>query len=246
MHNVIESLIDLVEPIDGLRTLPGNSRRGDVSAIAESLREFGQHVPIVVQDSTNTVLKGNNTLEAAKLLGWNMIAVARVEDGDDKAVARALIDNRTSELGSFDEHLRSEQIVAASTYAPEVFEAAGWDRYELAEIEVDSERSSGSGAGGFEPPELVKLVGSEGSSTVEMPEGADVAAVVTQGAGVAGIQSEAKTKAVMQYTVVFDSPEQHARWFKFLRWLRTDPGFDGDTIAERVMNFIDAHADFDS
>jgi hypothetical protein len=54
----------------------------------------------------------------------------------------------------------------------------------------------------------------------------------------------AGTKAVVQYMLVFDEADQQRRWYDFLRWLRTDSGTKGDTIAERILHFIDDHADF--
>ena len=40
------------------------------------------------------------------------------------------------------------------------------------------------------------------------------------------------------------SPDQQRKWYDFIRWLKTDPGTDGDTTAERVLNFVDAHANY--
>jgi hypothetical protein len=50
-------------------------------------------------------------------------------------------------------------------------------------------------------------------------------------------------QAVVQYTLVFDNPDQQKRWYDFVRWLRNDPGYDGDTTAEKIMSFIDAHSE---
>ena len=91
-------------PIDTLRQLPGNPRRGDVDAVAASLQRFGQRKPIVAR-ADGTITAGNHTWQAAKQLGWDRIAVVRVDDDDATASAFALADNRTAELGSYDDGL---------------------------------------------------------------------------------------------------------------------------------------------
>ena len=47
----------------------------NLEAIKSSLERFGQQKPIVV-DSTMSVVAGNGTLEAAKMLGWTKIRSA--------------------------------------------------------------------------------------------------------------------------------------------------------------------------
>jgi hypothetical protein len=48
-------------------------------------------------------------------------------------------------------------------------------------------------------------------------------------------------QAVVQYTIVFDTPQQQARWYEFIKWLKNDPGVAGVTTAERLIDFIDQH-----
>ncbi len=72
-----------------------NARKGNVASIVESLQEFGQHRPLVLQRSTNKIIVGNHTYKAAKVLGWTEIAVFFVEDDDVAAVRRSLADNVT-------------------------------------------------------------------------------------------------------------------------------------------------------
>lgn len=42
---------------------------------------------------------------------------------------------------------------------------------------------------------------------------------------------------VVSYTLVFDDTEQQARWYAFLKWLRTS-GVPGDTIGERITEYV--------
>ena len=101
---IVPALESLQVPIDDVHQLPGNPRRGDVDAVAASLQRFGQRKPIVAR-ADGTITAGNHTWQAAKQLGWDEIAVVRVDDDDATASAFALADNRTAELGSYDDAL---------------------------------------------------------------------------------------------------------------------------------------------
>ena len=102
---IIPSLAPLAAEIDSVYPLPGNPRKGDVEAVAASLGRFGQRKPIVVRASDRTIIAGNHTWMAAKSLGWTEIAISVVDDDEATAQAFALADNRTAELGSYDEAL---------------------------------------------------------------------------------------------------------------------------------------------
>ena len=87
---------------------PRNPRHGDVAAVRASLQRFGQRKPIVVQASTRHVVAGNHLVQAARALGWTEIA-ANVQDMDDaEATAFMLADNRTADLGGYDDALLAE------------------------------------------------------------------------------------------------------------------------------------------
>lgn len=100
-------------PVADLRTYHKNPRQGDVAAIAASLRVNGQYRPIVVNVGTHTgrpaeVLAGNHTLKAARDLGWENIAAVLVDVDDDQAARIVAADNRTADLGAYDERLLAE------------------------------------------------------------------------------------------------------------------------------------------
>lgn len=95
-------------PLEQLNPVEGNPRRGRVDVIAESLRVNGQYRPIVVNAGSltgrpNEVLAGNHTLLAAKSLGWAELDVWLVDV--DAAAAKRIVaaDNRTAEVGTFDQ-----------------------------------------------------------------------------------------------------------------------------------------------
>ena len=123
---IIESLRNLAVPIDSLQGLPGNPRVGDVEAVAASLDRFGQRKPIVVRKDDGTIIAGNHTWQAAKQLGWSEIAVAYVGDDDVTAQAYALADNRTAELGSYDEQALKDLIDKVAAVDPELVRISGW------------------------------------------------------------------------------------------------------------------------
>ncbi|MBU6346274.1 MAG: ParB N-terminal domain-containing protein, partial [Cyanobacteria bacterium REEB494] len=106
--------------------LPGNPRIGDVDAVAASLEKFGQRKPIVVRKDDGTIIAGNHTWQAAKKLGWKEIAVAYVGDDDTTAQAYALADNRTAELGSYDEQALKDLIDKVAAVDPDLVRTSGW------------------------------------------------------------------------------------------------------------------------
>lgn len=129
-----ENLQALATPIDDLHPLPGNPRIGDVAAVARSLERFGQRKPVVARHSDGTIIAGNHTWKAAKQLGWTEIAVVWTDDDDSTAKAFALADNRTAELGTYDEEALREMISQLVNVDPELVSDAGYNAEAIAEI----------------------------------------------------------------------------------------------------------------
>ena len=87
-----------------LKNDPANARKHsprNLKAIRDSLDVFGQQKPIVI-DSRGVVIAGNGTLEAARELGWDDIAVAVTDLDPAHAQAFGIADNRTAELAEWD------------------------------------------------------------------------------------------------------------------------------------------------
>ncbi len=97
----------------------------NIQQIARALEEFGQHAPIVVQESTGRILVGNGRYEAMKLLGWEEADVLYVDDDNVTATRRALADNRTAELAEWDDDVL-RQLLSEMDDAP-----PGWTDEEL-------------------------------------------------------------------------------------------------------------------
>lgn len=123
--HIAEQLRQLAHPVGDLLLLAGNPRRGDVEAVTRSLATFGQRKPIVAKRSDRTVIAGNHTLTAARQLGWATVAVVWVDDDEATAKAFALADNRTSDLGGYDDEALRAMLEQVSTDA-ELLAAASW------------------------------------------------------------------------------------------------------------------------
>lgn len=109
--------------MDALSPDPVNARKGNVSVIAASLREFGQHRPLVVQRGSNRIIAGNHTYEAAQALGWSEIEVFYVDDDDLKAVRRAIADNATNDQATWDDAILRDLLETVGTDIPGVDDA---------------------------------------------------------------------------------------------------------------------------
>jgi hypothetical protein len=99
-----KSLRSLLIPVGEIAVHPGNPRRGNLDRIGESLDRFGQVRPIVIQRSRGYIVAGNHTYRAGiEKHGWTHIAGVRVDLTDQEAEEYLIADNRTSDLGEYDD-----------------------------------------------------------------------------------------------------------------------------------------------
>lgn len=253
-HKIHESLIGLAVPISELESLKGNPRRGNIEAVAASYDEFEQVKPIVIhkaEDGTTVVIAGNHQLQAARKLGWTHIAAIELNGDRQKAIAFALADNRTTELGFTDPALLNNMISEIADDYSELMDDLGWDMFEMASINEQISRIERSQESeiGYVAPVITNPIQNQ-YSVEQTDDGArlvpsqnvDDRKVAVSGStsiGASGVRN-----AVVQYSLVFDNVEQQNCWYAFTRWLKKDPSIDGDTVAERLINFLDAHADY--
>jgi len=69
---IAASLRPLAVPVQRIKVDPRNARKHDednLKSIAASLQKFGQRVPLVVNETTGLIEKGNGTFQAAQQLG---------------------------------------------------------------------------------------------------------------------------------------------------------------------------------
>jgi hypothetical protein len=71
---------------------------------------------IVVNERDGKVLAGNHTLLAARKLGWNEILVQFVDVDEDEAKRIVLTDNRTSDMGTYDDSMLAELLASLPDY----------------------------------------------------------------------------------------------------------------------------------
>jgi ParB-like chromosome segregation protein Spo0J len=129
-ENIHESLVDLIVPIDHLRTMPDNPRIGDIDAIKRSYETFGQRKPIVARRD-GTVIDGNHQLEAARQLGWEEIAAVVVDEDDLISKAYALAVNKIADKGKYNEDYVAE-LIAELVVDPELLAATAYTELEVA------------------------------------------------------------------------------------------------------------------
>jgi site-specific DNA-methyltransferase (adenine-specific) len=103
-----------------------------VAAVAASLERFGQRKPLVVQASTRYVIAGNHVLAAARSLGWTEIAANVEAMADADATAYLLADNRTADLGGYDDGLLAAML--AEQAAVDNLAATGYDADDVAAL----------------------------------------------------------------------------------------------------------------
>lgn len=104
LHKIRPEIAGYAADISTITPHPRNARRGNVEDIAESLQIHGQYKPIIVQQQTGHIVAGNHTYQAAKTLQWTHIAAVFLDLTDDQALRLLLIDNRSSDVATYDEH----------------------------------------------------------------------------------------------------------------------------------------------
>lgn len=102
-------------PLLSLNHYSKNPRRGDVQAIKGSIVANGIFRPVIVNkgtytDKPNEILAGNHTVKAIRELAeenpddprWQQVEVWMVDVDAERAARIVLADNRTADLGSYD------------------------------------------------------------------------------------------------------------------------------------------------
>lgn len=125
-------------PLDSLTPHPRNVRQGNIPNIMKSLKAHSQYAPIVVQRSSNHVIKGNHTWRAAKKLRWSNIDAIFLDVDDAEALRIMLQDNQSSDDASND-------IVALAALLRELgVEGTGYTQEDLESYEWLSKSLQGS------------------------------------------------------------------------------------------------------
>jgi DNA modification methylase len=101
-------LLITYQPVDSLKSNPGNSRthsKHQIRQLADSIKAFGFTNPVLL-DKNGVVIAGHGRLEAAKLLGIPQAPTIRLEDlSPDQVRAYAIADNRLAEKAGWDQSI---------------------------------------------------------------------------------------------------------------------------------------------
>ena len=125
-------------PLDELTPFPGNAKRGDVDQIRKSLRRNGQYRSLVVReipDGPIIVLAGNHTLQALTAEGHQAARCEVVLCDEDTARRINLADNRTAELGGYDNDALAELL----SYLDGDYEGTGYTDDDVASLIIPSQ-----------------------------------------------------------------------------------------------------------
>lgn len=98
--------------ISDLKPYEKNPRKNDEAAkyVAESIKNFGFKVPIVI-DKNNVIVAGHTRYKAAKKLKLKEVPCIVADDLTDKQVkAYRLADNRVAEMSEWDFDLLNEEL----------------------------------------------------------------------------------------------------------------------------------------
>lgn len=218
-YNIAPGLLHLIKPIDDLIPLPDNYHKGNVTAVAKSYEEFGQRKSITGATDENGriyITAGNTQWKAAKSLDWTHIAIEVFEDDRKTAVAWALSDNRTGELGENDEESLA-RFISEIEDDFDLLEASGYDLLDLEDL-----RDSFDDA-----PNLDFMDDDDDEPVGHQDDDDDRTTPPEREPG----------RPVIQYTIIFEDEEQQRRWFQFMKWLRRRYP-QGDTIASRLDDFL--------
>lgn len=258
IHNIADPLVHMAVPVESLSHLPGNPRRSDTVAIAASYKKFGQLNAIIClrEGDEIIVLAGNHQLRAARdELEWTHIA-AVIHDHltHEQALAFAAIDNHWGTVGDIDQSLQFAMLEEAGNVAPELFDLVGWDDFEMAAMETNAANIAAHVGepeqpnSGWVAPEIITPTPVDPDTTPEeravgfTPE-TDTNTIVSQGSP--STERSGSSNAIIQYTLVFESPDQQTTWYSFIRHLKEDAGSADGTTAQQVIDFIRDHSDVD-
>lgn len=129
--HIESTLIEYVE-VSTLQTHPNNAREGDIGAIITSIQQNGWFGTIVVQKSTRYILAGNHRFMAARQIGMTHVPVYWVDCDDQQALRILIADNRTSDIGRWDEEALKDILVGLD--ASDMLLGSGYDQEDLAKL----------------------------------------------------------------------------------------------------------------
>lgn len=126
--------------IADLREYENNPRNNDeaVEAVAESIKQFGFKVPIVI-DSNGVIIAGHTRRKAAQRLGLATVPCIVADDLTEEQIrAFRLADNKTAELAEWDMEALEKELAELTAFDVDMT-AFGFDESIFADIELTSD-----------------------------------------------------------------------------------------------------------
>ncbi len=122
----------------------GNPRKGDVEAIRTSIRANGFFGALVVRKSTREILVGNHRFRAGVAEGMTAFPVNLVDVDDEQARKILLADNRTGDLGTYDQAVLDALLRDIVTDADDAVAALDGTGFSAAEVDALLAKSGGA------------------------------------------------------------------------------------------------------
>ena len=110
--------------ISELNPYENNPRFNDeaVEYVANSIKQFGFKVPIII-DSSNIIVAGHTRLKAAKQLGMDKVPCIVADDLTEEQIrAFRLVDNKVSELADWDYEKLEEELANINSIDMNIFD----------------------------------------------------------------------------------------------------------------------------
>lgn len=204
----------LVPPAE-LHHFHRNARIGDVDAIASSLIAHGQYTPIIVNTGDQTGRPNEVLAGNHTLMAFQTLAVRNPFEKQWNAIKVHWVD--VDDTGA-------DRINIVDNRAFE--QGEGIDTTIAFEMLKELETLDGTGYGQADLDAMDKLM-----DGVEPPAEPDPKPPPPD-----------RAERAIGYTIVFDDHDQEQRWFEFVKWLKTEYEDDDLTLAERLIEHLDATA----
>lgn len=127
-----------------IRQHPRNPRKGDDEAVGESIDANGWFGAVLVHRSTGHVIAGNTRFRAMRKRKAKTVPGFWIECDDDTALRILLVDNRTSDMASYDDAELLALLVELEAEAAGLI-GTGYTDADLAALLVEQEANLGVG-----------------------------------------------------------------------------------------------------
>ncbi|NRQ31296.1 ParB N-terminal domain-containing protein [Nonomuraea sp. NN258] len=119
-------------PVADLEPHPDNPHCGDVDVIAESIEKNGFYGTVLVQKSRMRIIAGEHRWRGAKAKGLGKVPALILDVDDDAALRILLADNRTAEIGGYDDSTLAELLRGLDD-----LDGTGWTDDDLNDLLAD-------------------------------------------------------------------------------------------------------------